>query len=358
MTSNSNGSYPNNNQSQQHQHQHQQQQQQPPQVNQQLYGGYDSSGWNTNRSPVVQMPQQHVYQQHTPVVHHVQSHPCPHFVHPSVQGVPPPPPPPPVQMQPLHPCPAHPSNVIQPPPQQQSIPPPGYVYHPVQPPPPPPPPPPPISQGQLPPMVAPHTPPQPTRMQLPPTHPHYHNPHRGIYSVRYYYGFVCYGRGSAPARNEDFRIPEGLFGEDGELTDDYETLLALDKNKVKVGVSDEQLREELRDVPYEYHAEELETEMCTICHDRYHEDTSCPISELPCSHRYHTSCIKTWLSCNTRCPICNWDSWKGGKHVVDSDTVSNWSNTTAGTTSTSRRRIVRDYSDISSWDDWFYSTVT
>eukprot|EP01060_Flectonema_neradi_P041716 TRINITY_DN9994_c0_g1_i2.p1 TRINITY_DN9994_c0_g1~~TRINITY_DN9994_c0_g1_i2.p1 ORF type:complete len:520 (+),score=86.67 TRINITY_DN9994_c0_g1_i2:139-1698(+) len=342
----------------------------PPQVNPQLYSGYDSGGWNTNRSTVVQVPQQQHPERYPPhVYHHPHQghHPCP--VHPTFghpppppQGVPPPPPPPPQMQQihpcPAHPCPAHPSNFMPAP--QQQVPPPRYAYHTVQPPSPPPsaiPHP----QSQLPPMMSPHTPPQQGRMQLPPAHPHYHNPHRGIYSVRYYYGFVCYGSGSGstPARIEDLRIPDGLFGDDGELTDDYETLLALDKNKVKVGVSDEQLREELRDVPYDEHEDELDTEMCTICHDKYHEDTTCRISELPCSHRYHTTCIKTWLSCNTRCPICNWDSWKGGKHVIDVDTISNWSNNTNNTTSTSRRRVLRDTYDMSSgWDDWFYTTVT
>jgi hypothetical protein len=44
-----------------------------------------------------------------------------------------------------------------------------------------------------------------------------------------------------------------------------------------------------------------QTEECCICLDI---DNSCAWSILPCSHKFHNSCITTWLLTNQTCPIC------------------------------------------------------
>ena len=43
---------------------------------------------------------------------------------------------------------------------------------------------------------------------------------------------------------------------------------------------------------------------CSICLERYKVDDS--ITELPCSHLYHRSCIEQWFveETNNNCPIC------------------------------------------------------
>eukprot|EP01059_Diplonema_ambulator_P032984 TRINITY_DN6711_c0_g1_i1.p1 TRINITY_DN6711_c0_g1~~TRINITY_DN6711_c0_g1_i1.p1 ORF type:complete len:329 (+),score=34.01 TRINITY_DN6711_c0_g1_i1:118-1104(+) len=128
------------------------------------------------------------------------------------------------------------------------------------------------------------------------------------------YPHICYERQTNNTPRDTGGIPEGLFRSDGEVTDDYEILLELDKHKVQVGVSDMQLELEMQKVPAGDPI--LHGEMCTICHDKYNETPKEPVSRLPCTHLYHTHCIKTWLSCNTRCPVCNWDSWTGGKTIV------------------------------------------
>ena len=48
---------------------------------------------------------------------------------------------------------------------------------------------------------------------------------------------------------------------------------------------------------------ELETDSCCICREPFTEGTV--IRKLNrCSHKFHISCIDTWLQSNTTCPLC------------------------------------------------------
>lgn len=48
---------------------------------------------------------------------------------------------------------------------------------------------------------------------------------------------------------------------------------------------------------------------CFICLENYKKDEI--ITTLPCKHRFHKDCIKTWLCKeNTRCPVCRKDTRK------------------------------------------------
>jgi len=48
---------------------------------------------------------------------------------------------------------------------------------------------------------------------------------------------------------------------------------------------------------------ELETDSCCICREPFTEGTV--IRKLNrCSHKFHISCIDTWLQTNTTCPLC------------------------------------------------------
>jgi hypothetical protein len=55
--------------------------------------------------------------------------------------------------------------------------------------------------------------------------------------------------------------------------------------------------------------EEEEEELCPICFESFCDDdtTSKPSCELECKHKFHTSCIFTWLSKKTSCPMCRAD---------------------------------------------------
>lgn len=51
-------------------------------------------------------------------------------------------------------------------------------------------------------------------------------------------------------------------------------------------------------------AADEEEEECTICLEAFqHRET---IKELPCGHRYHCECLKSWLttSATPTCPLC------------------------------------------------------
>jgi hypothetical protein len=48
---------------------------------------------------------------------------------------------------------------------------------------------------------------------------------------------------------------------------------------------------------------------CFICLENYKKDDI--VTKLPCKHRFHKNCIKTWLCKeNTRCPVCRKDTRK------------------------------------------------
>jgi hypothetical protein len=43
---------------------------------------------------------------------------------------------------------------------------------------------------------------------------------------------------------------------------------------------------------------------CVICFEEYKTIPDRNISELDCSHIFHTDCLKTWLNKNRSCPLC------------------------------------------------------
>ncbi|XP_063792928.1 RING finger protein 11-like [Pseudophryne corroboree] len=59
--------------------------------------------------------------------------------------------------------------------------------------------------------------------------------------------------------------------------------------------------EELYGVPMTITAEEA-TQSCVICLMEYEEGER--VIVLPCSHRYHPTCISQWLETNLSCPVC------------------------------------------------------
>ena len=43
-------------------------------------------------------------------------------------------------------------------------------------------------------------------------------------------------------------------------------------------------------------------DVCKICYFQYADEEM--VRKLPCSHFFHTKCIKTWLLNNPECPTC------------------------------------------------------
>eukprot|EP01063_Lacrimia_lanifica_P004281 TRINITY_DN12389_c0_g1_i1.p1 TRINITY_DN12389_c0_g1~~TRINITY_DN12389_c0_g1_i1.p1 ORF type:complete len:342 (+),score=71.61 TRINITY_DN12389_c0_g1_i1:99-1028(+) len=122
------------------------------------------------------------------------------------------------------------------------------------------------------------------------------------------------GGAAAAAAAASASLPPGLFDMDGEVTNDYETLLALDACKVTVCVSDEQYAREVEEVRF---SEDQCDTPCAVCREDFADDKTARLAKLPCGHTFHSDCIRTWLGMSTRCPVCNWDEWKGEKKVID-----------------------------------------
>lgn len=84
-----------------------------------------------------------------------------------------------------------------------------------------------------------------------------------------------------------------------EITpEDYDLLLQLDKAVAKPTVR----RDRLEDLP-SVHTKEFMGGDCTVCLMAYEADDN--VALLPCSHRFHRSCIAKWLAeCRRTCPLC------------------------------------------------------
>ena len=53
----------------------------------------------------------------------------------------------------------------------------------------------------------------------------------------------------------------------------------------------------------EFTMKEDSEEMCCICMDNFKKDSL--VIKLPCSHQYHSSCIKKWFQdSSNKCCIC------------------------------------------------------
>ncbi|GLJ55625.1 hypothetical protein SUGI_1194590 [Cryptomeria japonica] len=50
--------------------------------------------------------------------------------------------------------------------------------------------------------------------------------------------------------------------------------------------------------------EEEEEKECVICLCEYVEDDEA-VALKPCHHNFHVDCIRRWLHCKLRCPICS-----------------------------------------------------
>ena len=123
-------------------------------------------------------------------------------------------------------------------------------------------------------------------------------------------------------------IPDSLFTDEGEVTTNYETLLSLDNNKVEVGISRDYMEENLTKTCPTHPS--LRGEICVVCRGTYGEDEDdddededdedqlrhTEVVALPCGHRYHFGCVAEWLTKRTRCPVCNWDSWKSEAKTI------------------------------------------
>ena len=56
---------------------------------------------------------------------------------------------------------------------------------------------------------------------------------------------------------------------------------------------------------HRYNKRRTNTEPCSICQDEYSANEK--ILTLPCSHEFHSRCIRKWLEDNNTCPVCRWD---------------------------------------------------
>lgn len=54
---------------------------------------------------------------------------------------------------------------------------------------------------------------------------------------------------------------------------------------------------------------------CAICHEPFAIGRE--MSQLPCSHVYHTNCIMTWLSWRRNCPICRAELYGNAPAVIE-----------------------------------------
>ncbi len=54
---------------------------------------------------------------------------------------------------------------------------------------------------------------------------------------------------------------------------------------------------------------DVNVEECMICLDKY--EPNCKVTHLLCSHKYHTECIRKWLSNNSNCPFCHTNAITG-----------------------------------------------
>merc|ERR1712066_869494 len=52
-------------------------------------------------------------------------------------------------------------------------------------------------------------------------------------------------------------------------------------------------------------APDAKGEMCMVCLEHFQDGDSLRI--MPCSHRYHRTCVDAWLAVNKYCPICKYD---------------------------------------------------
>ena len=56
---------------------------------------------------------------------------------------------------------------------------------------------------------------------------------------------------------------------------------------------------------------------CTICLSEFENKEI--ISVLPCGHRFHEDCVREWLTCSVKCPLCKKDSVDtGGQPLLTS----------------------------------------
>jgi hypothetical protein len=87
-------------------------------------------------------------------------------------------------------------------------------------------------------------------------------------------------------------------------TDDYEALLQLDEQNVKVGA---------KNLHQTTAVERLSTEQveglkrreegeCVICMGDFAQGDRC--RRLPCLHMFHVDCVDKWLKENHTCPVC------------------------------------------------------
>lgn len=84
-----------------------------------------------------------------------------------------------------------------------------------------------------------------------------------------------------------------------ELTDaDYETLLALDDNvRPNKGASETMISR----LPTRVLGASDAVDTCVICMEEMVGGST--VTTLPCTHKFHDDCIRSWLLVNKRCPI-------------------------------------------------------
>eukprot|EP01024_Parvocaulis_polyphysoides_P037466 TRINITY_DN3338_c0_g2_i1.p2 TRINITY_DN3338_c0_g2~~TRINITY_DN3338_c0_g2_i1.p2 ORF type:complete len:160 (-),score=12.02 TRINITY_DN3338_c0_g2_i1:356-835(-) len=87
------------------------------------------------------------------------------------------------------------------------------------------------------------------------------------------------------------------------MNQNYESLTALDENRVKRGVKPDVLQNYKKRIGSRGNKEGGKQE-CGVCMEEVAGGQT--ITELPCKHSYCTKCIQQWLKDNDTCPICRW----------------------------------------------------
>eukprot|EP00927_Polykrikos_kofoidii_P071465 TRINITY_DN67729_c0_g1_i1.p1 TRINITY_DN67729_c0_g1~~TRINITY_DN67729_c0_g1_i1.p1 ORF type:complete len:563 (+),score=87.05 TRINITY_DN67729_c0_g1_i1:65-1753(+) len=87
------------------------------------------------------------------------------------------------------------------------------------------------------------------------------------------------------------------FSDDEDMATGVQRLRQLGTVLVGERLSDEEI-EALPKVRFE----QTEMQRCSICLEAYQQGVL--LTRLPCGHFFHVACLKGWMQCATRCPLC------------------------------------------------------
>ena len=94
------------------------------------------------------------------------------------------------------------------------------------------------------------------------------------------------------------KILRPIYQRINEINREYDLKINYDNNKYKI-ISD------LEEFEIDEKLIGDEEKICAICLENYCIGNK--IVYLPCGHYFHSSCIKTWININKKCPYCKND---------------------------------------------------